>query len=466
MKHSTVSTVGQLKLNRQSVVSHLSWSQSQGQYVPGAGAPLLREFNPQEDNWEFVKVMESKIEEALKRSRSRIGLHELSTEHVQDKARLRYSQEGQSRSSQERIAAGERIGIWMPALTLVTPEKDHLSYPEADKTTPLPSHQPAQSPMTKPFSHPEARNQQVQYSQNPYPKSHKQDAEANVLILGSPVSPDQCEVPPRQDDPIAAGRNTPFSQIRGQVGTQLRSSDHQAKMGGSTQTPQTDQGRSGGHPRPHRVLDQRPGHIQGGQSTDSLISAHNQGLAFRGLANDISKRNHFVASHSDLQAVYAYELNSNFLEEVWSLRFVSSQELRVLIADSVVFVGDKKNGVKCGKGKYLTQRGGRILYEGFFYDNLYHGEGKLTNPKVPSGPVRQDWWQNLDVLEHWQRFDGHFSGGYPEGFGTLFISNGDTVSGVFLRGRLNGGATIRFANNPSREVFGEWLDNMLSSDLQ
>ena len=159
------------------------------------------------------------------------------------------------------------------------------------------------------------------------------------------------------------------------------------------------------------------------------------------------------------RAEHSYELNSNFLKRVWNLRFVSSQELKILIADSIIFIGDKKNGLKCGKGKFITQRGGRILYEGYFYDNLYHGEGKLWNPKHCK-PASGSWFSNLDDAECWELYEGHFSGGYPEGFGRLTMVNGDSVSGVFLRGRLNGAATIVFASSGA-SLSGEWQDNAL-----
>jgi hypothetical protein len=188
-------------------------------------------------------------------------------------------------------------------------------------------------------------------------------------------------------------------------------------------------------------------------------------LRYKGLENDLKKFAHYTKTHGGLTVdspEYAYELNSNFLKRVWNLRFVSSQELKVLIADSVIFIGDKKNGLKCGRGKYITQRGGRVLYEGFFYDNLYHGEGKLHNPKY-SDVRRNDWYANLDENDAWEHYEGHFSGGFPEGLGRIVMHNGDCITGVFLRGRLNGMATLRLADG--KEFTGEWQDNILNGQL-
>ncbi len=195
-------------------------------------------------------------------------------------------------------------------------------------------------------------------------------------------------------------------------------------------------------------------------STPSLITHDRK---YRAIDNDSHRYQELkqpvsAASHTD-KSDHSYELNSNFLKRVWNLRFVSSQELKILIADSIIFIGDKKNGLKCGKGKFITQRGGRILYEGYFYDNLYHGEGKLWNPKHCK-PTASLWYTNLDDTECWEVYEGHFSGGYPEGFGKLTMVNGDSISGVFLRGRLNGAATIVFASTGA-SLSGEWQDNAL-----
>lgn len=175
--------------------------------------------------------------------------------------------------------------------------------------------------------------------------------------------------------------------------------------------------------------------------------------------NDIRKYVSFLRSaKKDAQGEYAYELNSNFLKRIWNLRFVSNQELKVLISDSVIFIGDKKSGLKCGKGKYITQRGGRILYEGYFYDNIYHGEGRLWNPKYSEVDSR-NWFKNLDENEAWEYYEGNFSGGFPEGLGKLAMTNGEYIEGIFLRGRLNGIAKVTTRDGAA--IKGEWQDNVL-----
>lgn len=157
------------------------------------------------------------------------------------------------------------------------------------------------------------------------------------------------------------------------------------------------------------------------------------------------------------------ELNSNFCKRFWSLRFTSSQELKVLVAESIIFIGDKKNGLKCGKGKFITEKSGVVLYEGQFYDNLYHGLGKLVNPKI-SEELSSTWYFNLDESESWLRYEGLFVGGLPEGQGSLFMRNGDILKGKFVRGRITGLATIH-SSSGALKFTGEWLDNVLINQI-
>lgn len=152
------------------------------------------------------------------------------------------------------------------------------------------------------------------------------------------------------------------------------------------------------------------------------------------------------------------ELNHNFVRRTWNLRFTSSQELKVLVAESIIFIGDKKNGLKCGKGKFITERSGVVLYEGGFYDNLYHGFGRLINPKSHS-LSSATWYYNLDEIENWVKYEGNFSGGLPEGIGTLHISTGEYMTAEFTRGRVTGPGTI-YNSSGSPILSAEWSDNL------
>lgn len=202
------------------------------------------------------------------------------------------------------------------------------------------------------------------------------------------------------------------------------------------------------------------GHPIDGMSTPSLIPGARDSLEWSkspGMRAETASKSAFAEPSSSRQSTV--ELNSNFCKRFWSLRFTSSQELKVLVAESIIFIGDKKNGLKCGKGKFITERSGVVLYEGQFYDNLYHGFGKLINPKVCEN-LPPEWYHNLDEVEAWIRYEGNFAGGFPEGSGTIYLRNGDVIKGKFLRGRLTGPAAI-YSSSGSMKMSGEWSDNML-----
>lgn len=199
-----------------------------------------------------------------------------------------------------------------------------------------------------------------------------------------------------------------------------------------------------------------------GISTPSLIPGTRDSLDWSkgtGRKSDAVAKSGFGESKSSRHAIV--ELNSNFFKRFWSLRFTSSQELKVLVAESIIFIGDKKNGLKCGKGKFITERSGVVLYEGQFYDNLYHGQGKLFNPKVCE-TIEPEWYHNLDEVEAWVRYEGNFAGGLPEGPGALHMRNGDVLRGRFVRGRVTGQCTI-YAASGAQKLSGEWADNILIS---
>jgi hypothetical protein len=195
-------------------------------------------------------------------------------------------------------------------------------------------------------------------------------------------------------------------------------------------------------------------------STPSLVPGARASLDWSkspGMKADTASKSAFGEPSSSRNA--QVELNSNFCKRSWSLRFTSSQELKVLVAESIIFIGDKKNGLKCGKGKFITERSGVVLYEGQFYDNLYHGFGKLVNPKVCE-VITPNWYLNLDEVEAWVRYEGYFAGGFPEGMGTLFLRNGDSIKGKFVRGRLTGPAAI-YSSSGALKFSAEWADNLL-----
>ncbi|CAH0701618.1 unnamed protein product [Spodoptera exigua] len=86
------------------------------------------------------------------------------------------------------------------------------------------------------------------------------------------------------------------------------------------------------------------------------------------------------------------------------------------------YIGDWKNDVKEGKGRFLTA-GGK-LYEGDWVKGCRHGFGLLSQ-RQENGTFKLI-------------YRGEWAHGYPEGSGWMYYDSGDTYMGFFKRGMRHG----------------------------
>ncbi|EGR33677.1 protein kinase domain protein [Ichthyophthirius multifiliis] len=146
------------------------------------------------------------------------------------------------------------------------------------------------------------------------------------------------------------------------------------------------------------------------------------------------------------------------------------------------YEGQKLNGMRHGKGKFSYQDGG--YYNGEWFENKMHGKGTLYyasgNPAYEGdwiedkfegygilyneNPLNLDQqlfeYKNLDnVDEYWIKYDGQFKDDNKEGFGTLFLSNGEKFCGLFQRDNANG--TGSFFCKDGNIINGKWDQNKL-----
>jgi hypothetical protein len=153
------------------------------------------------------------------------------------------------------------------------------------------------------------------------------------------------------------------------------------------------------------------------------------------------------------------ELSSKFQKTAFSLRFVCLNNMADLLNSPIKMIGTVKNNQYFGKGKLVSEKTGKIFYDGVFYDNLYHGIGTLSNPKTSSEQVPEDWYQKIETCELWKHYEGKFISGMPEGRGTLVMNNGDYLISEFTRGRINGEGKVFFSDGTT--FSGIWCDNEL-----
>lgn len=126
--------------------------------------------------------------------------------------------------------------------------------------------------------------------------------------------------------------------------------------------------------------------------------------------------------------------------------------------EKVEYIGGLKRGVRVGEGKLRFTRSKQSLYEGMFYDGLFHGTGTLYNPhSIQDRELSKYWFINLDEFELWACYQGEFSSGYPEGQGKLIAYNGASIKCRFMRGRANGEGEVHLPNGQIQKF--TWVDN-------
>ena len=73
---------------------------------------------------------------------------------------------------------------------------------------------------------------------------------------------------------------------------------------------------------------------------------------------------------------------------------------------------------------------------------MFNGFGELYNESL-SIIDNEFTFKNMNELKDgWQYYKGEFKNGLKDGMGTLYLTNGDKVSGFFSNNMLNGPSTI------------------------
>lgn len=68
--------------------------------------------------------------------------------------------------------------------------------------------------------------------------------------------------------------------------------------------------------------------------------------------------------------------------------------------------------------------------------------------------------QNLNDCPHaWIKYDGEFSKGLWDGFGTIYFHSGEKLSGCMRNGKANGYGCFYDAHN--RMTSGNWVNNKI-----
>lgn len=114
-----------------------------------------------------------------------------------------------------------------------------------------------------------------------------------------------------------------------------------------------------------------------------------------------------------------------------------------------------------------TLRYQNVVYEGTFLDDLYHGEGKLTNPQgVYKGQFKDGKQHGYGEFE-WtdgSKYRGNFSRGMKEGEGEYFNAKNSTVArGFWKSNKLNGNG--QYIDTHGERYACVWENNKIAEIL-
>lgn len=105
---------------------------------------------------------------------------------------------------------------------------------------------------------------------------------------------------------------------------------------------------------------------------------------------------------------------------------------------------------------------GRVLYDGEWKNDSYHGRGILynnTNQDVDGFDPK-----DFDTLENnWWKYEGEFENGKKNGLGTLILRTTERFTGKFKLDKVHGNGTFHARNG--KNVSGVWEFNKLVSEV-
>lgn len=124
--------------------------------------------------------------------------------------------------------------------------------------------------------------------------------------------------------------------------------------------------------------------------------------------------------------------------------------------NNTIYEGQLIEGLKDGIGVLKTINNEEI-YNGDWKLGYFEGIGVLKNLERDSIEETFDYKDFKGLQRKWDRYEGSFKKGYKEGFGTLYLSNGEIFHGNFEKDRVNGEGT--FIRKGGEIVIGRWKDD-------
>ncbi|CAK85382.1 unnamed protein product (macronuclear) [Paramecium tetraurelia] len=130
------------------------------------------------------------------------------------------------------------------------------------------------------------------------------------------------------------------------------------------------------------------------------------------------------------------------------------QELALQYEDGFIYRGQGyPPQTRSGFG-ILTDSDGQQIYAGYWKDNLYDGQGRLTNLQTEELTEPIDWNNMTTIGNGWASYEGNFYQGKMHGQGTLILTNNEQYFGEFEDGMVHGDG--EFTNLDGQVIKGKW----------
>ena len=153
--------------------------------------------------------------------------------------------------------------------------------------------------------------------------------------------------------------------------------------------------------------------------------------------------------------------------------------------DGTTYKGDLVGGKRCGRGTFVyadgskyegewhdgerqgygiqTDPNGKVIYEGEWLGGKYNGTGSQFNPAPTKLKGEFDLKNFSELRNYWEKYDGEFDLGKWNGFGTIYLANGERFVGKFRYGKVHGTGT--YYQLGDKNITGEWKEDKLVATL-
>eukprot|EP01017_Pseudomicrothorax_dubius_P020578 TRINITY_DN223_c0_g3_i4.p1 TRINITY_DN223_c0_g3~~TRINITY_DN223_c0_g3_i4.p1 ORF type:complete len:575 (+),score=132.51 TRINITY_DN223_c0_g3_i4:66-1790(+) len=133
---------------------------------------------------------------------------------------------------------------------------------------------------------------------------------------------------------------------------------------------------------------------------------------------------------------------------------------KLFTREGILYIGEWKHGKREGLGRFFSSR---LVFEGEWKDDHWHGHGTLTNRSSEYFADNFDYSDFGKLGDRWSSYRGDFHEGVKEGKGTLVLSNGERFEGSFMADAVHGEGT--FTRRSGETVRAEWSRGYLIRTL-